>query len=227
MVKSVAGYNVEKEIGLGEIKKSLEEYRPEIDQKIRLGNQEFDTSTKLLDIGTATNQVFGTIEKIEIKKETFRDYLYQVPILHSGGFVFVKKSPLNLIIHSSGKSADTLSLELEGIIFPDGRDIILRKRLEKNDIINIYNSIQGGDVKVSTFKDLNLPLLSKSSIYGPNVKGTSDYTRYDGHGKLSYIMFYSGKYNNILVSINEQCQVTFYRNVDDKFAEDFLMNEIF
>jgi hypothetical protein len=227
LVRSVAGYRVEQEIELEEIKKSLEKYEPETKQRVRLGEREFDVSTRVLDVGTATNQVFGSMEKVEIKKETFRDYSYQVPILHSGGFVFIRRSPLNLVIHAGGKTADILALELENIVFPNERDMIVRKRLNKEDIVRIYDSVEGGVVKVSTFKDLDLPLLSKSSIYGPNVKGTTDYTRYDSHGNLSYIMFVSRKYSSILISINEICQITFYQSVNDKFAEDFLVNEIF
>ncbi len=226
MVETVACYEVIEPIGLSGIEKSLRDYKPQIGETIRVGENEFSTGTWVLGIGSVANKVFGTMEKIEMKEQTVGNAQFPIPIQYSGDFVFLETSPLRLAVYAGRDTADIIALELGNIIYQK-RDKILKKRLSGSDIEQIYHSMSGGQIRVAAFKNLIIPGLAKARISGPGVEGSNDYGRYKQFGDLSYLMFVSRKYGDLTVSVNEDCQVIVYRQVDHAFVENILRREIF
>ena len=226
MVESVACYEVVEPKGLSDIEKSLRGYKPQIVGTIRVGESEFTIGTWMLGIGSAANKVFGTMEKMEVKEQTVGDAQFPIPIQHSSDFVFLETSPLRLAVYAGREIADIIALELGNILYQE-RDKILKKRLSGSCIEQIYDSMEGGQIKVAAFKNLIIPGLAKARISGSDVGGSSDYQRYKDLGELSYLMFTSKKYGNLTVSINEDCQVIVYGQVDHEFVENILRREIF
>jgi hypothetical protein len=226
MVESVACYDVIEPKELSSIEKSLSDYEPQIEGAIRVGENEVDIGTWILGIGSAANKVFGTMEKTEVKEQTVGDAQFSIPIQHSGDFIFLETSPLRLAVFSGRDTADTIALKLGNIIYRK-RDKILKKRISGSDIEKIYRSMIGGKIKVAAFKNLIIPGLAKARISGPDVGSSGDYARYKKLGELSYLMFVSAKYGNLTMSVNEDCQVIFYGQVDHKFVENVLKQDIF
>ena len=225
MVKSAACYDVQDALSISDIGASLERYIPHIEETISIGGNEFTLGTWMRNIEVGTNRIFGTIERKEKVEQTVGDIQYPIPVQHSGDFVFLETSPLQVIVYTGRETADVLVLELESIVYNE-KDIILKKRLSASDIQRIYISMQGGQIKVAAFRNLILPGLSKARISGPGVETSTDYARYKKFGDLTYLMFASGKYQNMTLSVNEDCQVTFYRELDYATIEKILMQEI-
>jgi len=200
--------------------------------KIKLGENILD-SIWLKDTRIVDNYIHGAMQKIVLKEKTLEigtekgivGYPYKTPVLYTSNFTFVQQSPLHIIVHGGSQIANAIVPEIETILFPGQKKKIVRKKLSKTDIKRIYESTQGGDVRNSTFKDLEHKNLSKGSIWGPNVEKASVFADFDNIGRISYIMYYAEKYD-MLISINDDCQVTFYKKVSEEFANKFIEDEI-
>jgi len=233
LVRSAACYEV-KGMDLETIKTQIEGYKPE-SRKIMLGGKPADASTKILIRENGAAQVSGTLERVDIKKATFRGHPYQTPILYTAGFAFMGKEKMNLLVHAGKKIAKEVVKEFRSIFSEEG--VITRIRLNTSDIDEIRNELNGGEVYLTAFKDLDSLELSKGTITGEDVREAPPFNEFNSKGKMSYIMFVAQKYGNLALSITEDCQITFYNKeivleqgktkVDREFVEEFVKNEIF
>ena len=79
--------------------------------------------------------------------------------------------------------------------------------------------------KMSGWRDLNIPGINKSSLYGPDLDQSEQTQLYDEHGRKRYIMVELPA-ARMTVRISEQGIITFYRNITNPDALAWIRREI-
>jgi hypothetical protein len=79
--------------------------------------------------------------------------------------------------------------------------------------------------KVGGWKDLDFIGVSKSSLHGPDIDQFDQTSRYDAHGRKSYIMV-ELLGTRIVVRISEEGIITFYGAITNEDALDWVRTEI-
>jgi len=171
-----------------------------------------------------------SVEEVRVDKDTIRaiyreDYLIHVnhrgqiiaqpatrdvPIVFHNDFlvVFDKKSRANQI-------ANTLSKELF---------IELGKIVEARIGANVLQKLaEESNSKVIFFDDIDIPDITKLSIYGQSLKETPLYTEYLKHGKPWYVVF---SLNNRVVGLTRNCVVTMFSRMTFEDFVNYVINDV-
>ncbi len=126
--------------------------------------------------------------------------------------VFEKKNRANSIANEMSKS---LFMSLGQIVEARIEPEVLKRFHEEN----IYGS------KILFFDDIDLPNISKLSLYGDGLGDTSLYTNYLEHGKIWYVVVKSKKYGYV-VGVTRNAVVTCFSRTDLPEFKAYLKNEI-
>jgi len=91
--------------------------------------------------------------------------------------------------------------------------------------IRRYHEQNSEGTKVIFFDDVDLPNISKLSLYGPSLSNTSLYSEYLSHGKLWYVVVTSRK-RGIVVGITRDAVVTVFSKLETPDFVDYVLDEI-
>lgn len=126
--------------------------------------------------------------------------------------IFEKKSRANSIANEMSKALFmSLGQIVEGRIQPD----VLRR----------FHDDNFDDTKVIFFDDVDLPNISKLSLYGEALGSTTMYNDYLTHGKIWYAVVKSRKYGYV-VGVTRNAIVTVFTRVDLPDFKRYLHAEI-
>ena len=126
--------------------------------------------------------------------------------------VFEKKSRANNIANEMSKSLFmSLGQIVEGRIEPE----VLRT-FEEDSV----------EAKIIFFDGVDIPNVSKLSLYGEGLGSTSLYNNYLEHGKIWYAVIKSKKYGYV-VGVTRNCVVTCFSRTDLPEFKGYVRNEVF
>ncbi|MEM2885907.1 MAG: hypothetical protein QXF24_07450 [Thermoproteota archaeon] len=92
-------------------------------------------------------------------------------------------------------------------------------------LLKRYHDQNSEGTKVVFFDDVDLPNISKLSLYGPSLSNTSLYSEYLSHGNLWYVVITSRK-RGIVVGVTRDAVVTVFSKVDLPAFVDYVLDEI-
>ncbi len=131
---------------------------------------------------------------------------------------------LLLAVFEKKERANNVANQLSKILFLlPGR--ILEVRIEP-DTIKKYHEEHMEDAKVLFFDDVDIPNISKLSLYGSGLANTALYSEYLTHGKLWYIVVRSKKFGYI-VGFTRNGIVVSFTKIEIKDLSSFVKTEIF
>jgi hypothetical protein len=131
---------------------------------------------------------------------------------------------LLLVVFEKKERANNVANQLSKILFLlPGR--ILEVRIEP-DIIKKYHEEHMEDAKVLFFDDVDIPNISKLSLYGSGLADTALYSEYLTHGKLWYIVVRSKKFGYI-VGFTRNGIVVSFTKIEITDLSSFVKTEIF
>jgi len=131
---------------------------------------------------------------------------------------------LLLAVFEKKERANNVANQLSKILFLlPGR--ILEVRIEP-DIIKKYHEEHMEDAKVLFFDDVDIPNISKLSLYGSGLADTALYSEYLTHGKLWYIVVRSKKFGYI-VGFTRNGIVVSFTKIEITDLSSFVKTEIF
>jgi hypothetical protein len=129
-----------------------------------------------------------------------------------------------LAVFEKKERANNVANQLSKILFLlPGR--ILEVRIEP-DTIKKYHEEHMEDAKVLFFDDVDIPNISKLSLYGSGLANTALYSEYLTHGKLWYIVMRSKKFGYI-VGFTRNGIVVSFTKIEIKDLSSFVKTEIF
>ena len=79
--------------------------------------------------------------------------------------------------------------------------------------------------KILFFDDIDLPNISKLSLYGEGLGATKLYNDYLGHGKIWYAVVKSQRYGYV-VGVTRNCVVTVFSRTELPDFKGYVRNEI-
>jgi hypothetical protein len=233
VVQSIACFEVNRKIDLGDIQRSIETYVPRPKRTINLACEPVDIST-LVESRIEGNQVAGTMEMVRVENKTFRGHPYQVPVPYNTEFDFIDLSRLYLVVHAGRRTADQIAGELNRIIHTVG-GIVLRKSLDNKKIRKLFRNVQGQHVSVLGSKAAAPP--GKEMQYQKYIVGAVPPGALSPYPDIFYLTFKMKKYDDLTISVTDESQITLYNaaitmgkgkpvTVDKKFAKKFSIDEI-
>lgn len=237
LVQSIACCEVSGGTDLRDIENCLRKHVPEPKERINLACNYVDISTRIKPRRRG-NRVFGRIEMVKVKNETFRGFAYQIPVPYFIDFVFfIKRAHLYLIIHADKKSADEVIEELNMIISKKIGSYIKRIDFGNTKIRNLFGKVHGQNVSILGFAT-TAPSPAKQMEYRRYIVGSIPHTGLPPHRDIFYITFMMQKYGDLTISVTEDCQVTLFNkttktksgkkiSVNKNFARFFSIKEIF
>jgi len=131
---------------------------------------------------------------------------------------------LLLVVFEKKERANNVANQLSKILFLlPGR--ILEVRIEP-DTIKKYHEEHMEDAKVLFFDDVDIPNISKLSLYGSGLADTALYSEYLTHGKLWYIVVRSKKFGYI-VGFTRNGIIVSFTKIEITDLSSFVKTEIF
>ena len=82
------------------------------------------------------------------------------------------------------------------------------------------------DTKVIFFDNVDIPNISKLSLYGSSLLNTNLYNDYLKHGNIWYVVVTAGKYGSV-VGITRNAIVTVFNTIDKEDYVKYVINEVF
>ena len=126
--------------------------------------------------------------------------------------VFDKKSRANNIANEMSKALFmSLGQIVEGRIQPE--------------VLQRFHEDNFEETKILFFDDIDLPNISKLSLYGEGLGATKLYEDYLGHGKIWYAVVKSQKYGYV-VGVTRNCVVTVFSRTDLPDFKRYVKSEI-
>ena len=140
-------------------------------------------------------------------------------------FVFVQEKERTLLLVVERKLiANNIANRLSEALFITS-GYITEARITP-EVLREFHERNPEDTKVIFFDEVDIPNISKLSLYGSGLLNTALYNDYLKHGNIWYLVVTSGKYGSI-VGITRNSIVTVFNNIDREDYIRYVTNEIF
>jgi len=130
---------------------------------------------------------------------------------------------LYLTIFEKKSRANSIANEISKAVFMSLGQIV-EARIQPETLKHFHDD-NFDDTKVIFFDDVDLPNISKLSLYGEALGSTTLYTDYLTHGKIWYAVLKSRKYGYV-VGVTRNAIVTVFSRLDLPDFKRYLKNEI-
>jgi hypothetical protein len=94
------------------------------------------------------------------------------------------------------------------------------------ETLRTFHEANFDDTKIVFYDDLDLPNISKLSLYGAELGNTTLYSEYLSHGKLWYIVFRSKTFGYV-IGLTRNCVVTAFSRMEPEEFVLFIKDQVF
>jgi hypothetical protein len=222
LVLAAKVFAVKEERNLPLVASKLKDFR--LEQEVRVEGDSFNLLSEITGMDISKEYLEGTfsfdtvfqvkqhgkmVPMVRTYEAPFSFDLYGNSMFLS---VFDKKSRANNIANEMSKSLFmSLGQIVEGRIQPE-----VLKRFHEDNF---------EETKILFFDDIDLPNISKLSLYGEGLGATKLYEDYLGHGKIWYAVVKSQKYGYV-VGVTRNCVVTVFSRTDLPDFKRYVKSEI-
>jgi hypothetical protein len=215
-------FAVKEERNLPLVASKLKDFR--LEQEVRIEGDNFTLLSEITDLDISKEYLEGTFAFDTVFQVKQHGKMIPVVRTYEAPFsfdlfgksmflsVFDKKSRANNIANEMSKALFmSLGQIVEGRIQPE----TLKRFHEENF----------EETKILFFDDIDLPNITKLSLYGEGLGSTSLYNDYLGHGKIWYAVVKSQKYGYV-IGVTRNCVVTVFSRTDLPDFKRYVKNEI-
>ena len=168
--------------------------------------QDFKLLSEVGDLSIGKGILEGTYSFDSVFTVRQRDKAVPVARTYEAPFSFnLFKDRLFLTVYDKKNRANNIANEMSKAVFLSLGQIV-EARIEA-DTLRKFHEANFDDTKVIFYDDIDIPNISKLSLYGAELGNTSLYTDYMSHGKLWYIVFRSKKFGYVL-GLTRNCILT-------------------
>jgi len=189
------------------------------------GNQRVELVNEVKDLMVRADSLMGTFSFDVPLHIPSKGELKLIPRTFEAAFeFFVFKGKLLLVVFEKKERANNVANQLSKILFVvSGK--ILEARIDP-ETIRRYHEEHMEDAKVLFFDDVNIPNVSKLSLYGSSLADTSLYSEYLTHGKLWYVVVRSKKFGYV-VGFTRNGIVVSFTKIEIPDLSSFVRAEVF
>lgn len=181
--------------------------------------------TEIHDLALKGSRVEGVYSEDKVLYVFHRGERVPVPRTLEVPFAFVKRDEETLLVVMEKKLvANNVANRLSEALFVTSGCITEAKI--PPDVLRDFHEKNPENTKVIFFDDVDLPNISKLSLYGSELLNTALYNDYCSRGKIWYMVMTSKKSGNI-VGITRNCVVTVFNSVDRSGYLDYVVDEVF
>jgi len=180
--------------------------------------------TEIHSLVLRENMLEGVYAEDKVFYASFRGERTPVPRTIEVPFAFVKNRETTLLIVVERKLvANNIANRLSEVLFTTSGYITEVKITP--EALRDFHEKNPENTKVIFFNDVDLPNISKLSIYGSELLNTALYNDYCSHGNIWYIVVTSKSGNTI--GITRNVVVTIFNNIDEKGFLNYVINDVF
>lgn len=188
----------------------LKAFRVETESTVE--DQEFKLLSEIRDLTAGKGTLEGTFSFDTVFIVRHREKAIPVPRTYEAPFTFsLYKDRLFLTIYDKKSRANNIANEMSKAVFMSLGQVV-EARIEP-ETLRKFHEQNFDDTKVIFYDDVDIPNITKLSLYGAELGNTTLYTDYMSHGKLWYIVFKSRKFGYVM-GLTRNCILTGFSRME-------------
>ncbi|MDV3244228.1 MAG: hypothetical protein LYZ66_03490 [Nitrososphaerales archaeon] len=200
----------------------LKAFRVETETSVE--EQAFKLISEIRDLVAGKNSLEGTFSFDTVFVVRHRDKAVPVPRTFEAPFAFdVYKGRLFLTVYDKKNRANNVANEISKAVFLSLGQIV-EARIDP-DTLKKFHEANFDDTKILFFDGIDIPNISKLSLYGSALGVTSLYNEYLEHGKIWYAVIRSKKFGYI-VGVTRNSVVTVFSRLELPEFKTYIRGEI-
>ncbi|MDV3278525.1 MAG: hypothetical protein LYZ69_08710 [Nitrososphaerales archaeon] len=200
----------------------LKSFRVETETSVE--GQEFKLLSEIKDLSAGSNSLEGNFLFDSVFVVSHRGKPMPVPRTYDAPFAFdVYKDRLFLTVYDKKNRANNIANEMSKTIFLALGQVV-EARIDP-ETMKKFHEQNFEDTKIIFYDQVDLPNISKLSLYGAELGNTSLYSDYLTHGKLWYVVFRSKAYGYI-VGVTRNAVVTIFSRLELPEFKTYIRGEI-
>ncbi len=201
----------------------LKAFRVETETSVE--GQEFKLVSEIRDLTVGKNSLEGMFSFDNVFVVRHRGKAVAVPRTYEAPFAFdVYKDRLFLTVYDKKNRANNVANEISKAVFLALGQVV-EARIDP-ETMKKFHEQNFDDSKIVFYDDVDLPNISKLSLYGAELGLTSLYNEYLTHGKLWYIVFKSRKFGYV-VGLTRNCVATGFSRMELADFKAFVKDQVF
>lgn len=181
--------------------------------------------TEIHDLALKEDRVEGVYAEDRVSYIFHRGEQMPVPRTVEVPFAFVKQGGNTFLIVMERKLiANNIANRLSEALFTTS-GYVTEARIAP-DTLRDFHEQNPENTKIIFFDDVDIPNISKLSLYGSELLNTALYNDYCSRGKIWYIVVTSKRGGNV-VGITRNSVVTVFNNIDRDSYLSYVINEVF
>ncbi len=181
--------------------------------------------TEVRDLSLKGDSLEGVFARDQVMFIPHRGKVVPVPKTLEAPFVFSQRGDKFLLtVLEKKERANNIANELSKILF-----IIAGRIVEARitpEVLRKFHEDNSEDTKVIFFDNVDMPNVTKLSLYGSELGNTALYNDYLNHGKIWYTVLRSRKYGYV-VGVTRNAVVTVFSRAEPSDLNTYVSNEIF
>jgi hypothetical protein len=216
-------FRLKEEIDLTSISAKLKGYRSE--ETYAYGEQTLPLVKEIGELALTSDSLSGVFSQDVAFTVAHRDGERLVVKTMEGPFLFAKDGDrIYLVILEKKRVANNMANQLSKILFMGAGSIVEAKITPAT--LRKYHEANPEDTKVIFFDGVDIPNISKLSLYGSGLADTALYGEYLSHGAIWYMVFKSRRYG-IVAGVTRSAVVTSFSQIKEQEFLTFIEEEIF
>jgi hypothetical protein len=196
-----------------------------IETETNVEEQDFKLISEARDLTAGRNGLEGTFAFDTVFVVRHRGKAVPVPRTFEAPFTFdVYKERLFLTVYEKKSRANNIANEMSKAIFLSLGQVV-EARIDP-ETMKKFHEQNFEDSKVIYFDDIDVPNVSKLSLYGAELGNSSLYSDYLTHGKLWYVVFKSKKYGYV-IGLTRNSVVTAFSRMELPEFKTFIKDQVF
>jgi len=222
LVLAAKVFLVREKTELGVLAEKLKTFR--VEQDTRVEEVDFALTTEVKDLSVSRSLLEGTFTFDDVFVVKHRGKAVPIPRTYEAPFSFELFSErLFLTIYEKKARANNIANEMSKALFMSLGEVV-EARI-KPETLKKFHEENFDDTKILFFDEVDIPNISKLSLYGSGLGVTSLYNEYLEHGKIWYAVIKSRKYGYV-VGVTRNSVVTVFSRVDLPEFKTFIRSEI-
>jgi len=210
-------------LDVGTIASKLKGFRRE--EEFVEGDTRIPLLIEIRDLSIRGNMLYGIYSQDQIAYIYHHGERRPMPRTLEIPFVFVQEKERTLLLVIERKLlANNIANRLSEALFVTS-GYITEARIQP-EVMRDFHERNPEDTKVIFFDDVDIPNISKLSLYGSGLLNTALYNDYLKHGNIWYVVVTARKYESV-IGITRHAIITVFNTIDRDDYIRYVVNEIF
>jgi hypothetical protein len=201
----------------------LKSFRIETETSVE--EKEFKLVSEITDLSVGKGTLEGKFSFDTVFVVPHRGEPVPVPRTYEAPFTFnMYNDRMFLTVYDKKNRANNIANEMSKAVFMSLGQVV-EARIDP-ETLRKFHEANFEDTKVIFYDGVDLPNITKLSLYGAELGNTSLYSDYLTHGKLWYIVFKSKAYGYVF-GLTRNCILTGFSRMELSEFKNFMTSQVF